>query len=402
MDRLRPQRHDDAMVFTLPPHLPPATFQYRPVLELRERYERRDNGDFDEALSDNAATYLTRVRLGLDLALDAASKARLVYQLSMARMEPTVGPGADLTGQDLIEANVSRNAAGATLTIGRQKVNLGSQRLIGALEWANSSRSWLGVRLETRDWGLFWGELESNPVPNAKAQIAVATLRSCAGETSLVYKHDASTAQASLATFDHRYLDQFGSVRLSAEGAFQWGRKSGRDHEAWAATVRADMALNQRVKVFAEGNVATGGGSASQGHAFDNLYPTNHLYYGMMDLQGWSNLRGLSAGIEWRPDSRLSLELSLHDFNLYDETDGWYGAAGAINRRNGVPYVDPSGASGRHVGSEVDLVARFLVDRSTSLEAGFGYFSPGRFVKSFVGGPSVNGAFGYVQANYRF
>jgi hypothetical protein len=323
----------------------------------------------------------------------------LVYQFFQADLDPTIGSSTVTTGRDLVEANLVHSSNGSALTLGRQKVNLGAQRLLGSLEWANPSRSWLGARLEAKSWGFFWGELESNPVPNSRAQIGFVSSRHLLGETSLIYKHDRMTpARTSISTIDHRYVEDFGLVRLTAEGAFQWGHKGGADHEAWAATFRADFKAQSNVNLYVEANIATGG----SGHTFDNLYPTNHLYYGMMDLQGWSNMKGFAVGASWQPTTNLNLDLSYHDFSLYDDTDGWYGAGGGINKIGGTPMIEPTGASGSHIGSELDLVAKLKASDSIQIEGGVAVFLPGRFVKSFIGGSDANGTFGYFQVGFRF
>lgn len=387
------------MFFSLPAQLPSLGDGWTTFVELRGRYERRDDADFNSALGDNTVNLLSRGRIGLAYAADPNSTIKLVYQFTSTNLSPTTGGGSDVQGQDLVEANLSRKLGGSTLTLGRQKIAVGGQRLVGPLEWANPSRSWLGARLETKPWTLFWGELESNPVPNPKAQIALASHRSEFGETSVVYKHDTATVtRTSLTTIDHRLVRQLGAVGITAEGAFQWGRKGGVDHEAWAGTVRADLPINGRTKLFAETNVATGGA----GHRFDNLYPTNHLYYGMMDLQGWSNMTGFSFGAGWDVDRSTYLEVSYHDFSLYDEADAWIGAAGGVNSSGGVPYIDPSGTSGKRVGSEIDFFARFKLSTTTTLEGGFAVFSPGEFVKSFVAGSATQSTFGYVQVGLKF
>lgn len=387
------------MFFSLPAQLPSLGDGWTTFVELRGRYERRDDVDFSSPLSDNAVSLLSRGRIGLTYVADATSTIKLVYQLTGSDLSPTIGGGSDVQGQDLIEANIARKLGGSTLTLGRQKIAIGGQRLVGPLEWANPSRSWLGARMDSKLWTLFWGELESNPVPSPKAQVAILSHRSDYGETSMVYKHDTAPAQrTSLTTVDHRFVRSVGGIGITAEGAFQWGRRGGVDHEAWAATVRADLPVSHGAKVFAEANVATGGA----GRRFDNLYPTNHPYYGMMDLQGWSNMTGFSLGASWDVNSKTYVELSYHDFSLYDETDAWIGAGGAVNSTGGVPYIDPSGASGKRIGSEIDFFARYRLNKTTTLEGGFAVFSPGEFVKSFVAGSTTQSTFGYVQVGLKF
>lgn len=389
------------MLFLLPEQLPNLGHGWTTSMEVRGRYETRDDLDFDSSVEDRTSLFLTRGRLGVTYSLAPNTTGRIVYQFTGSNLDPSSGSSTSMVGQDLIEANIVRRASGSTLTLGRQKVNIGGQRLIGALEWANSSRSWLGMRLDAGTWGFFWGELESNPVPNPNVQVAFVSSKNVVGDTTLIYKYDSLPAQTtSHTTLDHRFVRDLGAAQITAEGAYQWGRRGGMDQDAWAGTLRGEFSVSPMLKLYAEGNIATGG-SGSKNRTFDNLYPTNHLYYGMMDLQGWSNMKGYAIGANWQASNGLTMDVSYQDFSLYDKTDGWYGATGAINRVGGTPMIDPTGMSGSHVGSELDLVVKYNAGRGTSIEGGVAFFSPGQFVRSIVGGSSSRSTFGYVQVGYR-
>lgn len=392
------------MLFYIPVFsLPPMNDLLQYSIEFRERYERRDDKDFTAANSDNGAKLLTRGRIALQYELTGSSFAKVVYQYDNVQSMPAVGSVTQATRQDLVEAYVKKSQGGSTLTIGRQKVNKGGQRLIGALEWANSSRSWTGVRVQSDKWDFFWGRLASNPAPNGQAQMALASFDSPLGQSMLVYKHDKMPAlPTSVYMLDHRYDNDFGAVRIVAEGAYQWGRKAGRDQDAWAASLKATLPVSDRLSVFVEANIATGGSSAGKTRTFDNMYPTNHLFYGAMDYQGWSNMKGVSVGATWKAGRNASVTVSYHSFSLYDDTDGWYGASGKINVGLGGAYIDPTGLSGGDIGSEFDVVLKWKLDKNKSLQAGVGVFQPGSFVKSFIAGSATESFWGYLQFATRF
>ena len=392
------------MLFFIPQNSLPAIAPGLTVhIEFRERAERRDDNDFFASLNDNRATLFTRGRVGLAYDAGEGTTLRAVYQYDNAQTMPTVGGDSQATRQDLVEANLQHRSRGSIFTVGRQKTSKGGQRLIGALEWANSSRSWLGARLQAGGWDMFYGELESNPVPNPDVKLAYASYDGPLGESLVAYKFDDRIVpRTSVTTIDDRCEHKIGNVALTGEAAYQWGRKSGLDLEAWAATLRATVVASPSVSIFVEGNVATGGSSSTVTRTFDNLYPTNHLYYGMMDLQGWSNMKGVAVGANWRATSRLGIEASFHSFSLYDKKDGWYGAAGGINKRGLVAYIDPSGASGDSIGSEFDIVGKYRISSNQSIEGGFGIFRPGGFVKSFVGGSIEESTWGYLQFGTKF
>lgn len=388
------------MLFFIPtPVIPPLTDDLRWSFQFRERFERKDDFDFNEATSDNSGTWYTRARLSIAYKLGEDSSFNAVYQYTNSQVEPTVGAGTDTDGQDLVEAYLTRKSGGSTLTVGRQKVNKGAQRLIGALEWANSSRAWLGVRLQTKDKDFFWGELAVNPVPNYDTQLAFASMILPCGETMLAYKYnDKPALRQSVYMLDHRFVRKLGDVNLELEGAYQWGRTGGRDQDAWAVTTKATKPINDKMTVFVEANVATGGKSTNESHTFDNFYPTNHLFYGYMDRQALSNMKSFAVGATWKPRKDMSFEATYHSFSLYNDSDSWYGAGGT---QNGA-FIDPAGASGSSIGNEIDFVWKWTMDKSQSLEAGFGIFDGGSFVDNVLGFSADQSFWGYAQYGFKF
>ncbi|GIW73106.1 MAG: hypothetical protein KatS3mg102_2648 [Planctomycetota bacterium] len=115
-------------------------------------------------------------------------------------------------------------------------------------------------------------------------------------------------------------------------------------------------------------------------HTFDNFFPTNHKFYGEMDLASWRNASHLGAELalqlaEWElfdaplaepagrwerlalrarrallPDRLpLGVKAAFWQFWLARRRDAWYDAAGRPLRR------DPTGRAGRQVGCELDL-----------------------------------------------
>jgi hypothetical protein len=393
--------------------IPPLSDNLSWDLSLRSRAERRDDLDFDEEVSDNGLKIWSRGRIGLNYAMGEGSKARIVYQYNNLQNLSTLGSESQKTKQDLVEAYITRNDEGSTLTIGRQKVNKGAQRLMGALEWANTSRSFDGVRLSNGEWDFFAGQLALNPVSNYDVQVGLAANKNQYGETMLIYKSDSSkanqqfthtgpTGMISHYTLNHRFDQKMGKVRVEAEGSIQWGRKYGADLEAWAGHAKLSTPVSGSMTAFLEGNIATGGSSDGTINTFDNLFPTNHLFYGYGDRQGLSNMTSLSGGVVWQARKDLSLEISAHTFSLYDEEDGWYGVGGGMNKIGGVNAIDATGNSGKDIGSELDFNAKWRLDNKTMFMGGVTVFQPGDFVKSFVNGTVSDSTWAYVQFSRKF
>ena len=56
----------------------------------------------------------------------------------------------------------------------------------------------------------------------------------------------------------------------------------------------------------------------SNSQSFQNLYPSNHDKYGLMDEFGWRNIHDLRAQVSFKPCKKLELESHFHTFWLAD------------------------------------------------------------------------------------
>ena len=373
-----------------------------PVLEFRERYERRLDADFDEATNDNRTSFYTRIRAGANFQYSPKLSARFIYQHLYDNHKFAA---FDDNGQhsDLLEGFVEMSENSGKLTLGRQKISKGDQRLIGSAEWLNNSRAWDGVRYQKGDWDWFLGHLAVNIVENSRVVVGLASNKNRFGETMLVFKNDdLPAASTSNWTLDHKWTSSHDKWVYNAEAAIQFGRAGSKDTFAWAGTGKAAYHLRENTTAYIEANVASGGNGASHSALFDQLYPTNHTFYGIMDMQGWRNIEQLSLGVDFSLLKGVNSRLEFSKFWLYDKTDGWYGELGGLNKRTGGLFIDPTGASGNDVGDEIDFSSTYTLNSHHSFSAGVGLFRPGTFVKSFYGGASQNQVWGYAMYSYRF
>jgi hypothetical protein len=380
---------------------PPQDISVNPYFEVRERVERRLNRDFDSDIPDDRSDLLSRWRLGAELDLRHGWRAEAQVQFAHDLVwTPQRNFSLDHTSLSL--AYVDGPTPVGRLTVGRQKIAIGSQRLVGPLEWANVPRSFDAARVRTPELDVFAASIGvARPRPE-DARIAGVSHRSPAGLTNLFYKHDAhADGDIDVWTLNHWANRTAGPWMLNFEGALQGGKTRGKDHEAWALHARAGYRVDPRTTFHLEANAASGGETATTVRTFDNLYPTNHPFYGIMDLQSWRNMRELSVGMEHRVRPNVLLRATAHRFWLQDPRDAWYGAGGAPNRHAGGIFRDPTGLSGRHVGDELDLESVWTLDRRTTVSAGIAVFLPGTFVRN-VAGSDDRQTWGFVQVGTRF
>lgn len=303
-----------------------------------------------------------------------------------------------------------------SIRIGRQKFNLGRQRLVASLEWVNTARVWDGVRLtQALGPGRRLDAFVSKLVPvrprafNSHARTGnrmfdsqfhglyltdKASLPGVDWELYALLRRNGDAGDR-VWTWGTRLEGTRGRWDGELEAMLQTGRYGFQRHRAWALHAGGGRAFAGGWHAGAAYNFGSGGDGSATHKTFDNLYPLNHAYYGYMDFFSLQNLHNLEAVLRWKPDGRQTWRLAWEGFWLHrPQTDAWYNAGAGVVRQ-GRP-----GASSR-VGSEVDLTlaSRFPEWRLTTL-LGFGHFFAGPFVRDT--GTSSDANFLFAQAKYRF
>jgi hypothetical protein len=185
------------------------------------------------------------------------------------------------------------------------------------------------------------------------------------------------------------------------EGAFQTGEVLGRDLTAFAVHgglgYTFDVAWKPRLGV--EYNYGSGDDDPLDGdiETFQNLFPTNHKFYGQMDVFSWQNMHDAAVIVKAQPVKSVTLKAEYHAFWLASTDDVWY-------RANGTTAVRPLDALARkadnYAGSEVDMTAQWAVNKHVAFEAGYSHFFAGDYLSDT--GASDDADFGYVQASLTF
>mgnify|MGYP000023541221 CR=1 FL=1 len=117
-------------------------------------------------------------------------------------------------------------------------------------------------------------------------------------------------------------------------------------------------------------------------------------FYGDLNLFYWANLRDYEVDLHLRPCNGLRLFLECHLFTLDEPRDAWYTTGLRPLRR------DVTGHSGMVLGSEVNLRAVYSPFQGFECMVGYGYFSPGSFVRRT--GPDEAAQGGFLQIRYTF
>jgi hypothetical protein len=386
---------------------PTLSAQERPTVtfsgELRLRGERDGR---TVGVGDDAAT-LSRLRLGARVGL--ASWIGVFAQLQDARAWGTEGntlTDASADQLDLHQGYADLGSADQVLVrLGRQEMNLGDERLVGAVGWSNTARAFDGTRLLGRVSGLDWSVFLMNVAERDALQPTGTDPQANQGEdddgwlaggfasrrfggttaelTALVDKY-AVTAESY--TVNLRLHGTADALRYEAAGAFQFGP----DRSAYFASGMVGVAAG-RTSLAAQLDYLSGDDDPAdaEARAFNTLYATNHKFYGYMDyflnLPGQLDQAGLMdvmlrGGLDLSSVTRLRADV--HHFRLA--------------RDRGI---------GRTLGTELDLVATWAVAELAGLEAGAALFLPSdpltALLPAFAGGSDAT-YWGYVQLTLRW
>jgi hypothetical protein len=310
------------------------------------------------------------------------------------------------------------------LRAGRQELIYGRERLVGAFGWDNVGRSFDAARLRyTRAaWtaDTFWGRVvEARRAgaphrPGNRDLYGLYVLRAPKGAAARtefygLYFHDGLRSQGELLApaektrivtlgFRRERMPASG-FRYELEHAWQFGERGPDGHRAAALTASAGYARAGRFRplLALEYDFATGDNNPSDGKSreFENLFPTNHLYYGYADLAGLRNLHDFRATASARPHARVTVQADYHRFLLASPRGPWKNAGGRVLG------FDPTGSSGRDLGQEFDLTVSVPVwEQRLTFSGGYSLFLPGRFVVRTRGGETHH--FGYLQTVVRF
>lgn len=339
-----------------------------------------------------------------------------------------------------------------SLKVGRQELAYGEERLVGTFGWNNIGRTFdaAKVRLQTEWFGADF--FTSRPVIPEDGRFNVsndydwfsgvyATTTKIPKNILDVYFFSRNSSPSAIAAEPRPQFPQpsardiytaggriksvpgqIGNWDYAVEGAYQFG--DFRDYRLGAGSARlaqsAFMTVVQGGYTFtnfwsqprlgAVYSYSSGDSNPNDGThgTFDNLFPTNHRLYGLMDFFSLQNVQDLRGTLQLKPLSRLNLALEGHGFWLADTHDNFYTVAGAprggVGTTPGTGYgINPSYSS--FVGTELDVIATYSVTRYAQVEAGYGHFFVGDYIRQSLAAPgfgSKDANYFYVQGNMTF
>jgi hypothetical protein len=432
-----------------PPGYAPITFlDGKLTVDLQEklRFEGRENNfDFNSDVNgpQDATWLLQRFRLGLGYQMTDWLKLYVqgqdVRELGGSRNNDIGSPGSfGSEGDDNFDilkayAQIGDIKKGFSATIGRQFLSYGDQRLVGPLEWLNQARTFDAIKLryagktwaldlftsspvtfKDRQWNVSQVFDNQNNQDSVFSGIYLATQWVPVNTTTDFYvyhKSDQGNADfgprlgdSSFYTFGTLWKGdpkKLGGFDYEVEMAYQNGNVSGRDLSAFAGHwgVGYNIKHSWKPRIGLQYNYATGDDSQADGDVgtFQNLYPTNHLFYGYMDTTAWSNMHNPQLNISFMPTAKLKIMLDYHVYWNADNSDAWR----RVNNQTRVRNLTPAARNAdKYRGQEIDLTAIYKFNPHVALQAGYSFFKAGDYLADT--GASDNAHFGYLQLQFDF
>jgi hypothetical protein len=211
-------------------------------------------------------------------------------------------------------------------------------------------------------------------------------------------------------TVGARIAGNAGIVDSTFEGYWQFGEMgptgSASNTRINALAVHLDAGVTLPVpmqpRIGAEINYATGdsncadinagAGKSGCGHTFSQLFPTNHIHFGYMDLMSWQNMLTYGGNLQLRPTPASHFEIGGHIMRLANKRDHWYGANQAVFK------TTPAGNDEKSLGGEIDVVyTLFFQNNHVAWQIGYGHFFDGDYLKKNSDGQSNDQNWGYTQ-----
>lgn len=400
-----------------------AEMAFDPYGSMRMRYESKKDYNFDDA-SQNYL--LSQLRLGLKGKVN--QQHSFVIELQDARIfneSKNAIPGINENARnqpfadqlDLHRFYWQYQQGDYSVKIGRQKLNLGDQRLVASLEWVNTARVHDGIRVsyeKTKGTKLdvFATALVSVQPDSFNDQSFANNRYFDSGFHGIYYSdqnllatgqldlwwflRENSRLNDEIHTLGAKYSAKQGKFSYNIQGAIQEGDFSDLDHSAHYLHAGVNYSLTQG-KIGLAYNLASGDNNTSDSEhkTFDNLYPLNHAYYGFMDMFSLQNIHNLELVYQ-----RSGWRLAWQSFWLNDTEDQWYNAGlrGNSARQN----IARNSNAGSHVGNEIDLsYKKAFLDKSLMLMAGASVFMTGDYVED-TGTTDKHASFFFFQAKYSF
>ncbi len=400
--------------------------------QVRDRYEYFQNNTFGSGTQDKDGYNLLRAMVNADLHLGPFVR---VFTQGISATEQDRAGGARTSDEDEVDLHQAfadltlpfAEDTRLTLRGGRQVMVFGAQRLIGVSDWTNVRRTFDGFRATLTMPGntldVFYarpvrvrpykfddnspanfiaGVYDTWEVPGAlaKARTKLEMYAFYVNRQSITFNQ--TTAGENRYTLGSRLTANPKPFDFDLEADYQIGRFNYQATHAFSVAATSGYTLEEAIftpRAFVGFDIASGGSRNNPGNAFDQLFPSGHDQFGMIDAIGRQNIIDVHPGVtltllEKKPGAeRLTLLTEYRQFWRESNQDAVYTSSGSILRASG-------GSNASSIGGEMDLQVNWQIDRHISAYAGYSHFFHGSFITDT--GPHSDINFAYSALTFTF
>lgn len=301
-----------------------------------------------------------------------------------------------------------------TVRVGRQELIYGAQRTVSPLDWANTRRTFEGVKVMHKqgDWaidGFYTGFVPVRPNDFDEADYnrdfygVYSVYNGLENATVDLYYlgYDDQRPLApvasdfSLHTVGMRVNGSRGDWLYEFEGAPQFGRQSGAglDHTGGFATIgvgrKLDMMWSPTLWFYYD--YASGNNMGGDFNRFNQLFPLAHKYLGFIDATQRANIESPNVLLTMKPHKKINLLV-------------WYYHLMANQDSDIVPSIGGTPAqstTSKDWGDELDIIVKYNLDPRSNLLFGYSHFWAGNKITS-ASPTATDAEFIYTQWELNF
>ncbi len=398
--------------------------------DLRERYQSFDNLNFNNSANNNSWEINSRLYIKAKGEWDNGFSVFLQPQAVHTLLHTQAAGSVNLSQVDLLQAYIQHHVGDTTITLGRQQLVYGDQRLLGHLGWKDVARTFDGIKASYNKDNI---KVDAFAVHPADIVRMTPSTTNTSGDSLVTWSHrnllgvyatytqqpktgvdvyvinwnhssNANVApNSNINTYGLRAFGKWHHIDATAEAVFQSGDwLSGVSQQASAYAFKAGYSLDTWNTRFGfEYDYSPGDDKTNATTHKNFVFPfhTNHAHYGEMDRFSWANMKNIRLSVKTSPSKALTLMGNVHFLSLDKATGDWLNVVGTSSLYAGNPSYTETDA-----GTEMDLkvVYKIASVKGLKIVGNYSVFNPGAAVKERNGGIADQASFAYLIAQYVF
>ncbi|MCC9608167.1 alginate export family protein [Blastopirellula sp. JC732] len=275
---------------------------------------------------------------------------------------------------------------------GRQELLYGAQRTVSPLDWANTRRTFEGIKVfyKGTDWDVdafatrpIYPTRDTFDSPNYdQAFYGVYTTHKANEKHKQEYYwlgFENDVRDFNYQTLGSRLYGNLGcegELLYEAEAAYQFGHFMDDNHNAGFFTLGLGHEFDHCWKPTLWAYYDWASGDQVIGNGYDHLFPLAHKYLGFMDIFGRRNITDVNFLLTAKPDPKHQLLMWYHIFHRQNDEDAAYSV---VMTPLGNNPANPFVAGSKYLGQELDFMWQYNISAHSDVILGYSHFFTGSF-----------------------